>query len=69
MFSGKEGINIEVTKIHIVRSRSSISLTTQYKVCVCMPQGKLFRVPVSKDLSSHAACYNIDVSPQYDPCL
>lgn len=68
MLSGKEGVSIDVTKIPIVRSRSTF-LTTQYKVCVCMPQGKLFRVPVSKDFSSHAACYNIDVSPQYDPCM
>lgn len=68
ILSAKDGINIKVQSIPVVRSPSMSTLSTQYKVCVCMPEGKLFRVPVPKDRSSHTACHGIDVSPTLNPC-
>ncbi|BES99467.1 Sarcoglycan complex subunit protein [Nesidiocoris tenuis] len=66
---GKGGISLDVKSIPIVTKSLGGYLASQYKVCVCMPQGKLFRVPVSKDYNSQMGCYNIDVSPQHNPCM
>lgn len=69
VLSGKKGVSINVAKIPIVHTRSVSTLTTQYKVCVCMPEGRLFRVPVSREPNSHAACHNIDYSSSLNPCM
>ncbi|XP_017799281.1 PREDICTED: uncharacterized protein LOC108580123 [Habropoda laboriosa] len=42
----------------------------QYKVCICMPQGKLFKVPVRTGASSRSVnCARISRTPENDPCL
>uniref|UniRef100_A0A0A9WDI9 Beta-sarcoglycan n=2 Tax=Lygus hesperus TaxID=30085 RepID=A0A0A9WDI9_LYGHE len=66
---GKGGISLDVKSIPIVSKGLGGHQSSQYKVCVCMPQGKLFRVPVSKDYNSQMGCYNIDISPEHNPCM
>ncbi|KAK9508913.1 hypothetical protein O3M35_006354 [Rhynocoris fuscipes] len=70
ILNSKSGLTLDVKSIPIVsKNNSTVPLASQYKICVCMPQGKLFRVPVSNDHTSHVACHNIDVTPDYNPCM
>ncbi|XP_014241048.1 uncharacterized protein LOC106661851 isoform X2 [Cimex lectularius] len=70
VLSGKSGVVVDLKKIPIVGTTGlGGPITPQYKVCVCMPQGKLFKVPVSTDYNSQVACHNIDTSTNYNPCM
>lgn len=71
ILSGGKGVTVDVKNIPIVGSgsRSGMPVTIQYKVCVCMPKGKLFRVPVNTGSSSSTACHNVNLSPQLNPCI
>lgn len=40
----------------------------QYKLCICMPSGMVFRVPVSSNYNSHMACSMIDLKEGNHPC-
>lgn len=68
IISGNNGVFIDVKNIPIVGEHSVKLENKQFKICVCMPQGKLFRIPVAqsshivKGLCSH---YNT----KHDPCL
>lgn len=41
----------------------------QFKLCVCMPQGYLFKVPILNNIKSHLACQFVDLSAGNNPCL
>lgn len=67
VLNGANGIIIDVKNIPIVASEHGIKLdNNQFKICVCMPTGKLFRVPIApsshniKGLCSHT---------RHDPCI
>lgn len=40
----------------------------QFKLCVCMPQGYLFKVPILNNVKSHLACQFVDLSSGNTPC-
>lgn len=42
---------------------------SHYKLCVCMPQGVLFKVPVHKGKNPQKACSNVDLSVSNNPCI
>ncbi|KAL1122928.1 hypothetical protein AAG570_003253, partial [Ranatra chinensis] len=65
ILDGRGGIAIDVEKIPIVGRRRLAG----YKVCVCMPQGRLFRVQVPTHYTSQIACHNIDQSYRNSPCI
>lgn len=71
ILGGENGVVVDIKNIPIVGSgsRSGTSVSVQYKVCVCMPKGKLFRVPVHTGSSSSTACHYIDLSPELNPCI
>ena len=66
----KQGLFIEVNKIPIVPTYlpNRADVNGQYKVCVCMPQGKLFRVPIKTGGSTRVNCARVSNSPGIDPC-
>ncbi|XP_063221801.1 beta-sarcoglycan [Bacillus rossius redtenbacheri] len=64
ILSGKEGISVDVKNIPIAQTNLNPG-TAQYKVCVCMPGGKLFRVPVPFGERAQASCSHIAT----DPCI
>ncbi|XP_060524266.1 beta-sarcoglycan [Cylas formicarius] len=68
VLSGKEGTYIDVKRIPIAKLDTKSYVTAQFKICVCMPQGKLFRVPVV-DANERVYCHHINMSPQYNPCI
>lgn len=70
ILNGHQGVIIDTNVVPVVGTGSVSGLPTvgQYKICVCMPEGKLFRVPVHAGQVSHIACNNLDFSAESDPC-
>lgn len=70
ILSGHEGISVDVKSIPIALGDGGNPTSVQYKVCVCMPEGKLFRVPVpSGGNNKHVGCHNVNLSSQTNPCM
>lgn len=71
VFDGKDGVSIDVENIPVAPIfLQNPSGHEQYKVCVCMPQGKLFRVLVRTGASTRSVnCARISRTPENDPCL
>lgn len=66
--SGEHGIHLDIRRIPIIQERSGLKMEEkQYKICVCMPEGRLFRVSlpqknIVKDVCSYA-------NMKFDPCI
>lgn len=71
VLDAKDGVAIDVENIPV----TPIFLQNppgheQYKVCICMPQGKLFKVAVRTGSNSRSVnCARISRTPENDPCL
>ncbi|XP_065169914.1 beta-sarcoglycan [Atheta coriaria] len=64
---GKDGVRLDHKKLPIFLPKINDKLTMQYKVCVCMPQGKLFKIPVTRD-NARVYCDRINMQ-QFNPCI
>lgn len=63
-----EGIFLNIDKIPVVRSEYGIRTSNmQYKICVCMPKGQLFRIPIPRSYNS-AKISCLSFSSKDDPC-
>lgn len=60
-----KGIFLDVKNMPIATAESNKTL--QYKICVCIPTGKVFRVPVKHGPSQEKSGCNY-YSPAIDPC-
>lgn len=70
VFNSKDGVSIDIKNIPIVQNNeNSASLTTQFKLCVCIPHGKLFKIPVLQGQTSRVNCNHIKMTPSYNPCM
>ncbi|XP_025157121.1 uncharacterized protein LOC105192554 isoform X2 [Harpegnathos saltator] len=72
MLDAKDGVSIDVENIPVAPMFLQNPATSheQYKVCVCMPQGKLFKVPVRPGTGSRMInCARVVRTPENDPCL
>lgn len=56
---------VETKSNNIGRSWSQ----SQYKLCVCMPQGQLFKIRIPSNIESHLACDYVDLSTDQNPCV
>lgn len=68
VLSGKEGTYVDITAIPIAQIDERPYTGSHYKVCVCMPHGKLFRIPIAKGNSS-MYCNHIKRSEQNNLCM
>ncbi|CAH2062156.1 unnamed protein product, partial [Iphiclides podalirius] len=65
VLSGKEGVFVDVRYLPIASaSNASAPPAAQFKVCVCMPHGKLFRVAATA-----AACSHVHMAGESNPCV
>ncbi|XP_055548066.1 uncharacterized protein LOC129731785 [Wyeomyia smithii] len=65
---GANGVYINVNSIQIVQGDHGLRAgNNQFKLCICYPQGKLFRVPVPKSHNVRASCASF--SSWNDPCV
>lgn len=71
VLSGKEGTFINIKRIPVVEpaQNSNNYVSSQFKVCVCMPQGKLFRIPVPSSPNARVYCNHINMSDKNNPCM
>jgi beta-sarcoglycan len=60
------GIYLDVQNLPVVLSNKFAA--HQYKLCICMPSGMIFRVPVSTSYNSHMACSMVDLEEGNHPC-
>ncbi|CAH0560120.1 unnamed protein product [Brassicogethes aeneus] len=67
ILSGEDGVYIDMNRIPVAQLRNNTIKTGQYKVCVCMPEGKLFRIPI---VSTHETvfCDDVDIGTTGSPC-
>lgn len=68
--SGHLGAYLDMKAMPVVGEHDGIKIDNkQYKICVCMPQGKLFRVPITNvnHNSQRGACAHFSAS--FDPCV
>ncbi|CAL1673870.1 unnamed protein product [Lasius platythorax] len=72
VLDAKDSVSIDVESIPVAPMflPSPAGSHEQYKVCVCMPQGKLFKMPVRPGASSRTVnCARVARTPENDPCL
>ncbi|XP_047350529.1 uncharacterized protein LOC124949483 [Vespa velutina] len=71
IFDMKNGVIIDINNIPVVPMFiQNPTDQEQFKVCICMPQGKLFKVPVRAGTNLRSAnCARISRTPENDPCL
>ncbi|XP_026488638.1 uncharacterized protein LOC113395280 [Vanessa tameamea] len=69
VLSGKEGVFIDVRylPIAIPLNKDKFHGTGQFKVCVCMPQGKLFRIAVPN--GQKITCSHVNMTGELNPCM
>ncbi|XP_039762436.1 uncharacterized protein LOC120635478 [Pararge aegeria] len=69
VLSGKEGVFIDVRYLPIalpLNKTEKFHGTGQFKVCVCMPQGKLFRIAVPN--GQKVTCSHVNMTDDMNPC-
>lgn len=67
VLAGEDGILIDINRIPVAKLSNRNYLMLQFKICVCMPEGKLFRIPVV-DPNERVYCHHVNLLPQYNPC-
>lgn len=68
-FTTNDGIYLDVKRVPIVQEKSGIRMEEkQYKICVCMPEGKLFRVALPPKHNNMRDICNY-ANLKYDPCM
>lgn len=66
VLSSKKGLYLDVQNLPVVLSNKFAA--HQYKLCICMPSGMIFRVPISSSYNSHMACSMVDLEEGNHPC-
>lgn len=69
VLDGDNGVFLDVRSIPITNKGIGLRSHAQYKICVCMPEGKLFRIIVPPGQTSLVGCQVIDHSLIQNPCL
>lgn len=68
-FSNNNGIFLDMKRVPIVQEKSGLRMEEkQYKICVCMPEGKLFRVAIPQKHNNVRDVCNY-ANLKYDPCM
>nr|CAH7763558.1 unnamed protein product [Callosobruchus chinensis] len=65
VLSGSDGIYLDFKRIPVAKLGPNTYATSQFKLCVCMPEGKLFRIPVA-NVNEKVYCHH--VSMMQNPC-
>lgn len=67
--TSNNGIYLDMKRIPTVQERSGLKMEEkQYKICVCMPEGRLFRVALPQKNNNIRDICSI-ASLKYDPCM
>ena len=63
-----EGIMVDVNALPLATTPDAEKDRGQYKLCVCLPQGQLFRVPVPMDNNRRSPATQINCASFNNPC-
>ncbi|XP_013183155.1 uncharacterized protein LOC106129208 [Amyelois transitella] len=66
ILSGKDGVYVDVRYLPIALPSNRSEPIGQFKVCVCMPQGKLFRIAVPN--GQRVTCSHVNMTAGSNPC-
>ncbi|XP_059622166.1 uncharacterized protein LOC132265464 [Phlebotomus argentipes] len=67
VLAASDGVYVDMKNIPIVQAEHGLRAgAVQFKVCVCMPAGKLFRVPIPRNHNGKGGCTHFN--PHHDPC-
>lgn len=62
------GVYLDTKSIPIMHAEHGIRAgNVQYKLCICMPKGKIFKMEVPKMHMAKISCADYD--PEFDPCV
>lgn len=66
--NSNQGIYLDIKRIPTVQEKSGLRMEEkQYKICVCMPEGRLFRVSLPQTSMIRDVCSYANM--KYDPCI
>lgn len=68
ILSGIKGVSIDLKNIPISMITKNDAVITQYKLCVCIPHGKLFRLPVLQG-QTKINCNHVKMIANFNPCI
>ncbi|CAL4146361.1 unnamed protein product [Meganyctiphanes norvegica] len=68
LLSGGRGILVDVNTLPLASQLDPSTSRGQYKLCMCMPSGLLFRVPVPKDNNLRSIHKQINCASFSNPC-
>nr|CAG4649744.1 EOG090X0F7H [Scapholeberis mucronata] len=70
ILDGAEGVVMDVDRMAIAGKNEEAGEMKQaeYKLCICMPKGQLFRIPVLEG-SDSIDCDSVDLSGEDSPCF
>ncbi|KAK7070706.1 hypothetical protein SK128_019182 [Halocaridina rubra] len=68
MLEAKTGIMVDVNTLPLAGPLDTSKDRGQYKLCMCMPQGQLFRVPVPADNNRRSYASQINCASFTNPC-
>lgn len=69
VLTSSNGVFIDINNIPIVEEHGIKIENKQFKICVCMPQGKLFRVSVANVNHNYVKGICSYYHSKYDPCM
>ncbi|KAK6639406.1 hypothetical protein RUM43_007679 [Polyplax serrata] len=69
IINGADGVFIDIRNMPLTSNQNYVRSFTQYKICVCMPEGKLFRLSVPPGQKSPVSCSSVEQSVHHNPCL
>lgn len=64
---GTAGIVVDASAM--AKAPGSTPAVAQYKLCICMPQATLYRIPVLESSSDAVNCNSVDLNAEDSPCL
>ncbi|XP_018562083.1 uncharacterized protein LOC108904140 [Anoplophora glabripennis] len=67
VLNGHEGVYIDINRLPIAQLSNNRYLTGQFKVCVCVPGGKLFRIPIINP-NDRVYCHHVNMQHN-NPCI
>ena len=69
VIDGGSGLFVEVNTLPLAGGVDPSKDRGQYKLCVCLPKGQLYRVPVPNDNNQREAPHQITCASFTNPCM
>ena len=68
VLSGEDGVQLDIDSMSVSKEEEGKQRIAEYKLCICMPSGQLYRIPVLE--GADVRCDSVDLSVSDDnPCI